>query len=87
MRINRFGPSGVNPYKQQMNKLDAIDKPNNKKTDKVEISSEAKELQNMTSIEKERQMKVEELRAKVENGTYQIQPQEIAKSLVNYYKK
>ena len=87
MKINNFKPSGVNPYKNQLNKLEQMEKGPNKKKDVVEISTEAKEMQQISSFEKDRQIKVDELRSQVENGTYKPQPSEIAKSIINFYKK
>ena len=87
MKINNFRPSGVNPYSNQQNKMDQLGKLKHKKTDVVEISREAKEMQSISSIEKERQTKVEELKAQVGNGTYKLQPNEIAKSIIDYYRK
>jgi negative regulator of flagellin synthesis FlgM len=87
MKINNFRPSGVNPYKNQMNKLDQVEKATNKKSDKVEISAEAKEMQQVPSLEQERQMKVDKLKIEVENGTYKPHPTEIAKSMIQFYKK
>ena len=45
MKINNIGPSGINPYKRQMNKLEEASNTLGKKADKVEISSTAKEMQ------------------------------------------
>ena len=87
MKINNFKPSGVNPYKNQLNKLEQMEKGPNKKKDVVEISAEAKEMQQVSPFEKERQIKVDELRIQVENGTYKPQPSEIAKSIINFYKR
>ena len=87
MKINNFKPSGVNPYKNQLNKLEQMEKGLNKKKDVVEISTEAKEMQQVSSYENDRQIKVDELRSQVENGTYKPQPSEIAKSIINFYKK
>ena len=87
MKINNFRPSGVNPYQNQQNKMDHLEKSKQKKTDVVEISPEAKEMQSISSIEKERQTKVEELKAQVGNGTYNLQPNQIAKSMIDYYRK
>ena len=87
LKINNFRPSGVNPYRNQQNKMDQLGKSKQKKTDVVEISREAKEMQSISSIDKERQTKVEELKAQVENGTYNPQPNQIAKSMIDYYRK
>ncbi len=87
MKINNFGPSGINPYKKQMNKLDGAAAPTDKKTDKVEISSAAKEMQQLSQISAERKAKVEELKLQVQNGTYKMDAKETAKSLLDFYKK
>ncbi|WP_026581002.1 flagellar biosynthesis anti-sigma factor FlgM [Bacillus sp. J33] len=87
MKINNFGPSGVNPYKRQMKKMESAGKPAKAAADKVEISSTAKELQQVSQLSENRRAKVEELKVQVENGTYKINPKEVAKSLANFYKK
>jgi len=84
MKINNYGTSRINPYKQQMNKLNQH-KNINKQNDKVEISSTAKELQQVSSVEKERQKKVEQLKLQVENGQYKVDPQKIAKGISKFY--
>ncbi|RSD25205.1 flagellar biosynthesis anti-sigma factor FlgM [Mesobacillus subterraneus] len=85
MKINNIGPSGINPYKRQMNKLDAAANTQNKKADKVEISSTAKEMQQLSQVSDLRQKKVEELKIQVENGTYKVNTKETAKSIINFY--
>ena len=87
MKINNFRPTGVNPYQNQQNKMDHLEQSKQKKTDVVEISPEAKEMQSISSIDKERQTKVEELKAQVQKGTYTLQPNQIAKSMIDYYRK
>lgn len=87
MKINNFGPSGVNPYKRQLNKLENAGKPAKGASDKVEISSTAKEMQQTSQIAENRRAKVEELKIQVENGTYKINPKEVAKSVADFYKK
>jgi negative regulator of flagellin synthesis FlgM len=87
MKINNFGPSGINPYKRQQNKLDSANAQSKKAADKVEISSAAKEMQQTSKIDQQRQARVEELRIQVENGNYKVNPKEVAKSLLDYYTK
>ncbi|WP_144478058.1 flagellar biosynthesis anti-sigma factor FlgM [Cytobacillus oceanisediminis] len=87
MKINNnFGPTGINPYKRQMNKLDAAAAVQNKKADKVEISSTAKEMQQLSQVSVERNQKVDELKIQVENGTYKLDSKETAKSIINFYR-
>ncbi|MEH7388956.1 flagellar biosynthesis anti-sigma factor FlgM [Bacillus sp. JJ1503] len=87
MKINNFGSSGVNPYKRQMSNFDQASKSMNKATDKVEISASAKEMQQVSHFANERQAKVDELKIQVENGTYRVNPKEVAKSIIDFYKK
>lgn len=88
MKINPYGTQGINPYKRQMNKLDQSGKTTSKGADKVEISSEAKEMQQQVSnISPERQQKIDELKLQVENGTYKVNPKAVAKSIINFYSK
>ena len=86
MKINNFGTHRVNPYNRQINKMDEMKKAE-KPVDKVEISSTAKAMQQLSDVEQQRSKKVEELKIQVENGTYKPNPQEIAKSIANFYSK
>ncbi|MEH7444576.1 flagellar biosynthesis anti-sigma factor FlgM [Bacillus sp. JJ1122] len=86
MKINNFGTHRINPYNRQMNKLDELKKAE-KPVDKVEISLTAKAMQQLSDVEQQRAKKVEELKIQVENGTYKPNPQEIAKSIANFYSK
>ncbi|MFS0783693.1 flagellar biosynthesis anti-sigma factor FlgM [Bacillus sp. 1P06AnD] len=86
MKINNIGPAGMNPYKQNMNKLDGLQKSTYKK-DQIEISSTAKEMQQSSQIVSQRQARVEDIKVSIENGTYSIDPKATAKSIVNFYSK
>ncbi|MDQ0231450.1 flagellar biosynthesis anti-sigma factor FlgM [Metabacillus malikii] len=86
MKINHIGSMGVNPYKRNLEKNIAAQKPQTRE-DKVEISSKAIDLQQTNEVTKARQEKVQALKAQLENGTYTIDPKAIATGLVNFYKK
>jgi negative regulator of flagellin synthesis FlgM len=86
MKINNFGTNRINPYNRQINKMDEL-KKTEKPVDKVEISSTAKAMQQLSEVEQLRQKKVEELKVQVENGTYKPNPQDIAKSIIDFYGK
>ncbi|QOR66257.1 flagellar biosynthesis anti-sigma factor FlgM [Cytobacillus suaedae] len=86
MKINNLGPMGINPYKKQMNKIAAVESKASK-ADKVEISSEAKQLQETSPVTIARQEKVEALAKQVQSGTYKIDTNAIAKSVYNFYTK
>ncbi|MCM3454377.1 flagellar biosynthesis anti-sigma factor FlgM [Heyndrickxia oleronia] len=83
MKINNYGTHGINTYKKQMNKFEQANK-SGKQTDKVEISSKAKDMQTST-IEQARRAKVEQLKIEVQNGQYKVNPELIAKGIKNFY--
>ncbi|MFS0864958.1 flagellar biosynthesis anti-sigma factor FlgM [Fredinandcohnia sp. 179-A 10B2 NHS] len=85
MKINQFGSVGMNPYKKQMSKIAETEKTT--KTDKVEISSAAKQLQETSPIVVARQQKVEALKQQVQSGTYKVDSESVAKSVYDFYFK
>ncbi|WP_042350843.1 flagellar biosynthesis anti-sigma factor FlgM [Bacillus massiliigorillae] len=87
MKINNVGPSGMNPYKNNLNKFDATKKSLFSGKDKIEISTTAKDLQQSSQIVAQRQEKVQQLKLSVENGTYKLDPRGTARSLVDFYSK
>ncbi|MCJ8007586.1 flagellar biosynthesis anti-sigma factor FlgM [Lederbergia wuyishanensis] len=84
MKINPFRPVGTNPYQKQLNKTEKL--PATPKTDKVEISAEAKEMQKLPSIVKERELRVAELKNQVQNGNYKVDLKEVAEGIAKFYK-
>ena len=78
---------GMNPYKRNLEKNTAAAQKSQPQEDKVEISSKAKDLQQSNEVMKARQEKVQALKTQLESGTYTIDPQAIAKGLINFYKK
>lgn len=85
VKINHVGPMGVNPYKRQYDKIENIQKTNPKTTDKVEISSAAKELQGSIQLDNNRQEKVQEIKQQVQNGTYKINHEKIAQGILKFF--
>ncbi|MBE4907057.1 flagellar biosynthesis anti-sigma factor FlgM [Bacillus luteolus] len=86
MKINNLGPTGINPYKKQMNKMAAVESKASK-ADKVEISSEAKQLQETSPVTVARQERVDALTKQVQSGNYKIDANAIAKSVYDFYTK
>lgn len=87
MKINNVGPSGINPYNRNLNKVSELKKSSYNTKDKIEISTTAKELQHTSQLVSQRQEKVEAIKVSVENGTYQLNAKETAKSLLNFYSR
>lgn len=85
MKIHHIGSMNVNPYQRQLAKTERL-AAGKAKGDQVEISKEAKELQEAASWERARQAKLEELRQQIETGAYQVDPQAVAKRMIDYYR-
>lgn len=86
MKINPFRPVNHNPYERQVEK--SAQPPSKGKLDKVEISTEAKQLQqHIPSISKEREAKIAELKQQVQAGTYTVDPKALAKKMAAFYRK
>lgn len=77
---------GVNPYRRHIDKGSGDNKLASKQ-DHVEISDEAKELQQHSQWWVERQNKVRALKEQVQNGTYKIDADAVAKSIYDFYFK
>jgi negative regulator of flagellin synthesis FlgM len=84
MKINNIGRFQVNPYKKQM-EAQHVEKTTKK--DKVEISSEAKELLAENKISAEREQKVDAIKKQVQSGEYKVEPNTIAKKMIDFYSK
>ncbi|HHY74194.1 MAG TPA: flagellar biosynthesis anti-sigma factor FlgM [Bacillus bacterium] len=83
MKINNFGHVNFNPYKKQIEKLDQLQKTTG--SDKIQISTEAMEMQKGSRIEAERQAKVEELKNKIESGEYKVDSREVARKMYEFW--
>lgn len=87
MKISNYGPSGLNPYQREMQKTEIAKKNNPVKTnDQIEISSEALKLQQQQT-DPARQAKLDNLKEQIQNGTYNIDHQQIARNIYNYHVK
>ena len=73
----------MNPYNKQIEKMEKASATSKK--DKLEISTEALELQKGGSVEAQREKLVEELKNKVNSGQYEIEPQKIAEKMYSFW--
>ncbi|WP_339210956.1 flagellar biosynthesis anti-sigma factor FlgM [Aeribacillus sp. FSL K6-8210] len=85
MKIHSYRSSNVNPYQKQMDASKQMKVEVQK--DRVEISKQAKQLQQTSGFDLQRQEKVQEIKKEIESGTYKIAPDLIAKSMIQFYKK
>ena len=87
MKINNVNLPIVNPYKANESNVQKAKQNSNLQTDKIEISSKAKQLSETSSFTIERNDRIAEIKKQIDAGTYQVNAKEIAESLVSYFKQ
>lgn len=86
VKITSIGVNGINPYnKQQVNIKPKETKPN--VTDKIEISTTAKELSTSLNYSTDRAQKIQKLKEEIQSGEYKVDTHKVAEDLLNYYRK
>ncbi len=75
----------INPYKANELQVKKSAQHQLAQKDKLEISSEAKQLSEITSYATERKEHVQKLKAQIDAGTYEVNAEKIADSLLKYY--
>ncbi|PSL48569.1 FlgM family anti-sigma-28 factor [Salsuginibacillus halophilus] len=83
MKINPLGPMNNNPYRQQVEKQNEAGQAAQKK-DQVEISDQAKHMQ-QESGDEIRTDKVNELKQQIDSGEYNVNNNDIARSLYDFW--
>ena len=86
MKINLQRLMANNPYKSQQQKQADLKQEKSAKTDKVEISPKAKEMQASQPVQKERLEKVNQIKHQVETGTYQVKPDQVAMKMRGFFR-
>ncbi|MDQ0254526.1 negative regulator of flagellin synthesis FlgM [Evansella vedderi] len=85
MKINPL--HSVNAYRKQqevnVQKTSSI----SQKRDQVQISSAAKKMQQSTQISAERQEKLNQIKEKIDSGTYEVKPKEVARKFYEFWDK
>lgn len=88
MKINGSNQTNkVNLYQKQLQKFEQLDKEKGVKTDQVEISEEAKELQRSNDIHPARKKHVDRIKQEIESGTYRVDAEKIAERLLSFWDK
>ncbi|WP_085991346.1 flagellar biosynthesis anti-sigma factor FlgM [Oceanobacillus senegalensis] len=85
MKIN--GPHHTNfnnPYKRILQEQVEI-KKGIKKEDQIEISTEAKQLQENGGLNNKRAEYVQSIKNQIDSGEYQVNPEKVAKKMVDYW--
>ncbi|MFZ4451066.1 flagellar biosynthesis anti-sigma factor FlgM [Salibacterium aidingense] len=85
MKINPLGPLN-NPYQKQTEAQRPAKQENQQQEkDKVEISDQAKHMQQGNDIEASRQEKIDQLKHQVQSGEYEFDPQEAARKFAEFW--
>ncbi|MCM3389101.1 flagellar biosynthesis anti-sigma factor FlgM [Ureibacillus chungkukjangi] len=89
MKITSFGVNSVNPYNKQQRSLKAAESKSVAATDKIEISSAAKEMSasSTSTYSTERAQKIQQLKEEIHSGNYQVDSRKVAEDMLNYYRK
>ncbi|WP_138419482.1 flagellar biosynthesis anti-sigma factor FlgM [Aquibacillus sediminis] len=84
MKIQGPNHSNFNPYQKQMQKQAEIKKEVNK-NDQLQISNEAKKLQQNEKVDPARLERVEQIKQSVESGEYTVDPKQTAKKMLQFW--
>lgn len=83
MKINGVNGANLNPYQKQMQKQQQLQSSQPK--DKLEISNEAKQLQEGNGIVQARKEKVENLKQQVKSNEYDVNPKKTAEKMIDFW--
>ncbi|WP_067727092.1 flagellar biosynthesis anti-sigma factor FlgM [Oceanobacillus damuensis] len=86
MKINGPNHTNFNPYKQQIQKQTEVKKDIQSK-DQIEISSQAKQLQENEKVSEERAAYVQEIKQAVDSGEYSVNPEKTAQKMLEFWSK
>lgn len=86
MKINGPNQSNFNPYNKIMQKQ-VEQKRTVAKQDQIEISPEAKQLQESVKTNTQRTEYVQSIKNQIESGNYTIDPEKIAKKMIDFWSK
>ncbi len=77
----------INTYKQLQQQKKVSDKNPKLQADQLNISSEAKKMQESQQLEAKRSERVEELKQMVKQDTYQVNHEQLAQKMVDFWSR
>jgi len=86
MKIHGPNPGNFNPYKKQMNAQENMRKAEARK-DQLEISPQAKKMQEKVKPQPERATYVEQIKATYESGEYRVDLEKTAQKMMDFWSK
>ncbi|GGB55301.1 flagellar biosynthesis anti-sigma factor FlgM [Virgibacillus dakarensis] len=86
MKIHGPNQTNFNPYKNHIQKQAEYKKDRNQ-SDQLEISKQAKQLQENSQPNAERAKYVQDIKQAVESGEYQVNPEKTAQKMIAFWSK
>ncbi|WP_010647627.1 flagellar biosynthesis anti-sigma factor FlgM [Oceanobacillus massiliensis] len=86
MKINGPAHTNFNPYKQQIQKQTEVKKDIQTK-DQIEISNQAKQLQENGKASEKRAAYFQEIKQAVDSGEYKVNPEKTAQKMIDFWSK
>ncbi|RHW39940.1 flagellar biosynthesis anti-sigma factor FlgM [Lysinibacillus yapensis] len=86
MKITSYGVNSVNPYNKAQNNVKAAEKKAAVSSDKIEISSAAKEMSVSSTYTAERAQKIQQLKEQIQSGEYKVNANKVAEDLLKFYR-
>jgi negative regulator of flagellin synthesis FlgM len=87
MKINPYGRIPSNPYQKQIKHSAEVQNVQSTKRDKIEISTEALEMQKIDGASAVRKEKVEALKNQINSGNYQVNYEQVAEKFFDFWNK
>lgn len=87
MKIPKINIPPINPYRANDLKTEKVAQKPPHQSDKLEISSEAKTLSEVSTFTTERNEHIQAIKAQIDAGTYKVNQEQLAKNLLSYYNK
>ena len=84
MKIQGLNFSKINAYQNQIQNQKHHDKSLKQKADQINISNEAKSLQENQQLTSERKTEIQKLKTAIKTGEYEKNYQEMASKLLKY---
>ncbi|MDG5786677.1 flagellar biosynthesis anti-sigma factor FlgM [Evansella sp. AB-P1] len=85
MKINPM--HSVNAYRKQQDVTTQKTTEPTKKQDQLQISSEAKKMQESSQLSADRQEKISKLKADIDQGKYKVNANEVARKFYDFWSK
>lgn len=87
LKIHGSNQPKVNPYQKQLQKYAQNRTEKQAKADQLQISDQAKKMQELSGVHPAREKRVEAIKAQVESGNYKVEPEKVAEKLLSFWSK